>query len=158
MNMIDYGVVNYYQMNVCRSYTDFVLYKFGRGRGILLTEVHIIMRTSPACYRVMSFDQDQIMYRTCKTARDVCRYLIAEFIPEYVKPKSAKERRLELIERRKKLREELGDRARLGYMSGESWVICQAKKKKPILIWRIANGKSSKIDIREDERFLRRNK
>lgn len=119
MNMIDYGVVNYYQMNVCRSYTDFVLYKFGRGRGILLTEVHIIMRTSPACYRVMSFDQDQIMYRTCKTARDVCRYLIAEFIPEYVKPKSAKERRLELIERRKKLREELGDRVRLGYMSGE---------------------------------------
>lgn len=101
LNMINRGILDYYQLNVCNTYTDFCLYKLGRDKGVLLTEVHIIYRTSGACYRVSSFDFDCCFYKTCRNAGEVCDYLISRFIPDYVCPKSTKEKLAELRERRR---------------------------------------------------------
>lgn len=121
LRMIDTGILDYYQMNVCNSYSDFVLFKLGRSRGVLLTECHIIKRTSPRCYRVTSFDFDTAYYKSCRSADEVCQYIIETFIPDYIKPVSTAEKLAELRARRAE-RVEKGEAIKEGFCNGEYYV------------------------------------
>lgn len=116
MNMITYGITDYYQINVCNNYTDFVLYKLGRARGTILPEVHIIQRSSAHCYRMMSFDFDQVTYHSFRTPPELCKYIVDMYIPEEVKPVGAVARLEELRERRRQRAEQF---KREGYLDGE---------------------------------------
>ena len=55
-NMISSGITDYYQLNVCINHCDFMLYRLGRDKGALLTEAHIIQRTSNNRYSITSYD------------------------------------------------------------------------------------------------------
>lgn len=118
LNIIDYGILNYYQANVCSNYTDFVLYQMARDRGIVLPEVHIIMRTSPSCYRLVSFLFDHCEYKSFKTAKAVCEYIIKNFIPDYVKPKTSAEK-MKILREQRKARQEATGEIRPGFTAGE---------------------------------------
>ncbi len=136
MNMITYGILDYYQMNACNSYTDFVLYRLGRARGVIFTEIHMIERTSLHCYRVMSFDFDKITYRSFKSPIEICKMLTELYMPkEFSKMKTPSERMEELRERRKDRAEEEVESDREGYLDGElyttydEWEECDEKQR-----------------------------
>ncbi len=80
-NLISTGITDYYQVNVCLNRTDFLLYRLGRGRGPMVTEAHIIKRTSQHCYRLMSFDFDTVNCTSFQTVKALCDHIIREYIP-----------------------------------------------------------------------------
>lgn len=116
--LITTGITDYYQINVCDNHSDIILYKLGRGRGPLLTEVHIIQRTSPSCYRVSSFDFDNCQYKSFKNVMEVCDYIRTVYIPKDCHLPSVHER----LQAKRKQRAELALKegsAAVGFLDGE---------------------------------------
>lgn len=118
--MITTGITDYYQVNVCDNHSDIVLYKLGRARGPLLTEVHIIQRTSPSCYRISSFDYDCCSYKSCKNVREVCNYIREVYIPKEFHKLSLHDR----LQAKRKQRAELiekNESNKVGWLDGETF-------------------------------------
>ena len=115
--LITTGIVDYYQVNVCNYHDDIVLYKLGRGRGPLLTEVHIIQRTSPNVYRVSSFDFDCCRYESFKNVREVCNYIKEVYIPKDCYLPSIQQR-ME-AKRKQRLERAKSENLTVGHLDGE---------------------------------------
>ena len=117
-NMISSGITDYYQLNVCINHCDFMLYRLGRDKGALLTEAHIIQRTSNNRYRITSYDFDTVTHKSCRNVSEVCSYIIKEFIPVEYRAVPPGEKLKYLRERR--LKRMTAVRAtRYGHLSGE---------------------------------------
>ena len=116
-NMISFGITDYYQVNVCNNYSDFMLYRFGRSRGAMVTEVHIIKRTSKSRYLILSFDFDTVFLRSCRTVDEVCRYILNDFVPVEFRPVS----NFEILERKRERRLKRAEyqKTRLGRLFNE---------------------------------------
>ena len=117
-NMISSGITDYYQLNVCINHCDFMLYRLGRDKGALLTEAHIIQRTSNNRYRITSYDFDTVTHKSCRNVSEVCSYIIKEFIPVEYRAVPPGEKLKYLRERRLK-RMTAARATRYGYLSGE---------------------------------------
>ena len=83
-----------------------MLYRLGRDKGALLTEAHIIQRTSNNRYRITSYDFDTVSY------------IIKEFIPVEYRAVPPGEKLKYLRERRLK-RMTAARATRYGHLSGE---------------------------------------
>lgn len=110
-------ISNYYQTNVCNNHTDIMLFRFGRGKGAMITEAHIIKRTSKNRYLVMSFDFDTVYVRSLRTVEEVCTYILKEFVPMEFRRFSWFDRLW--INRVRRLRRSEEERSRLGMLSNE---------------------------------------
>ena len=117
-NMISSGITDYYQVNVCFNHCDFMLFRLGRDKGTLVTETHIIQRSSNNCYRIMSYDFDTVRYKTCRSVDQVCKYIIKEYIPVEFRAVPPGEKLKFLRERRQK-RVMSAKATRYGHLSGE---------------------------------------
>ena len=117
-NMISSGITDYYQLNVCINHCDFMLYRLGRDKGALLTEAHIIQRTSNNRYRITSYDFDTVTHKSCRNVSEVCSYIIKEFIPVEYRAVPPGEKLKYLRERRLK-RMTAARATRYGHLSGE---------------------------------------
>ena len=117
-NMISSGITDYYQLNVCINHCDFMLYRLGRDKGALLTEAHIIQRTSNNRYRIISYDFDTVTHKSCRNVSEVCSYIIKEFIPVEYRAVPPGEKLKYLRERRLK-RMTAARATRYGHLSGE---------------------------------------
>ena len=117
-NMISSGITDYYQLNVCINHCDFMLYRLGRDKGALLTEAHIIQRTSNNRYSITSYDFDTVTHKSCRNVSEVCSYIIKEFIPVEYRAVPPGEKLKFLRERRLK-RMTAARATRYGHLSGE---------------------------------------
>ena len=117
-NMISSGITDYYQLNVCINHCDFMLYRLGRDKGALLTEAHIIQRTSNNRYSITSYDFDTVTHKSCRNVSEVCSYIIKEFIPVEYRAVPPGEKLKYLRERRLK-RMTAARATRYGHLSGE---------------------------------------
>lgn len=129
LHLIESGLTDYYQVNVCSNYHDFCLYRLGRDKGVVVGEVHIIVRTSKSCYRVTSYDFDLCTYASCRTAKEVCDYLIACFVPKDYELESAQKRMKELQARREERRAQM-NYLKVGTTAGEREQKHRDKKKR----------------------------
>ena len=128
-NMISSGITDYYQLNVCINHCDFMLYRLGRDKGALLTEAHIIQRTSNNRYRITSYDFDTVTHKSCRNVSEVCSYIIKEFIPVEYRAVPPGERLKYLRERRLK-RMTAARATRYGHLSGEGGFEFDGEKEK----------------------------
>ena len=118
-NMISSGITDYYQLNVCINHCDFMLYRLGRDKGALLTEAHIIQRTSNNRYCITSYDFDTVTHS----------YIIKEFIPVEYRAVPPGEKLKYLRERRLK-RMTAARATRYGHLSGEGGFEFDGEKEK----------------------------
>ena len=128
-NMISSGITDYYQLNVCINHCDFMLYRLGRDKGALLTEAHIIQRTSNNRYRITSYDFDTVTHKSCRNVSEVCSYIIKEFIPVEYRAVPPGEKLKYLRERRLK-RMTAARATRYGHLSGEGGFEFDGEKEK----------------------------
>ena len=128
-NMISSGITDYYQLNVCINHCDFMLYRLGRDKGALLTEAHIIQRTSNNRYRITSYDFDTVTHKSCRNVSEVCSYIIKEFIPVEYRAIPPGEKLKYLRERRLK-RMTAARATRYGHLSGEGGFEFDGEKEK----------------------------
>ena len=128
-NMISSGITDYYQLNVCINHCDFMLYRLGRDKGALLTEAHIIQRTSNNRYRITSYDFDTVTHKSCRNVSEVCSYIIKEFIPVEYRAIPPGEKLKFLRERRLK-RMTAARATRYGHLSGEGGFEFDGEKEK----------------------------
>lgn len=128
-NMISSGITDYYQLNVCINHCDFMLYRLGRDKGALLTEAHIIQRTSNNRYRIISYDFDTVTHKSCRNVSEVCSYIIKEFIPMEYRAVPPGEKLKYLRERRLK-RMTAARATRYGHLSGEGGFEFDGEKEK----------------------------
>lgn len=128
-NMISSGITDYYQLNVCINHCDFMLYRLGRDKGALLTEAHIIQRTSNNRYRIISYDFDTVTHKSCRNVSEVCSYIIKEFIPVEYRAVPPGEKLKYLRERRLK-RMTAARATRYGHLSGEGGFEFDGEKEK----------------------------
>lgn len=128
-NMISSGITDYYQLNVCINHCDFMLYRLGRDKGALLTEAHIIQRTSNNRYRITSYDFDTVTHKSCRNVSEVCSYIIKEFIPVEYRAVPPGEKLKYLRERRLK-RMTAARATRYGHLSGEDGFEFDGEKEK----------------------------
>ena len=128
-NMISSGITDYYQLNVCINHCDFMLYRLGRDKGALLTEAHIIQRTSNNRYRITSYDFDTVTHKSCRNVSEVCIYIIKEFIPVEYRAVPPGEKLKYLRERRLK-RMTAARATRYGHLSGEGGFEFDGEKEK----------------------------
>ena len=128
-NMISSGITDYYQLNVCINHCDFMLYRLGRDKGALLTEAHIIQRTSNNRYRITSYDFDTVTHKSCRNVSEVCSYIIKEFIPVEYRAVPPGEKLKFLRERRLK-RMTAARATRYGHLSGEGGFEFDGEKEK----------------------------
>ena len=128
-NMISSGITDYYQLNVCINHCDFMLYRLGRDKGALLTEAHIIQRTSNNRYRITSYDFDTVTHKSCRNVSEVCSYIIKEFIPVEYRAVPPGEKLRYLRERRLK-RMTAARATRYGHLSGEGGFEFDGEKEK----------------------------
>ena len=128
-NMISSGITDYYQLNVCINHCDFMLYRLGRDKGALLTEAHIIQRTSNNRYCITSYDFDTVTHKSCRNVSEVCSYIIKEFIPVEYRAVPPGEKLKYLRERRLK-RMTAARATRYGHLSGEGGFEFDGEKEK----------------------------
>ena len=128
-NMISSGITDYYQLNVCINHCDFMLYRLGRDKGALLTEAHIIQRTSNNRYSITSYDFDTVTHKSCRNVSEVCSYIIKEFIPVEYRAIPPGEKLKYLRERRLK-RMTAARATRYGHLSGEGGFEFDGEKEK----------------------------
>lgn len=128
-NIISSGITDYYQLNVCINHCDFMLYRLGRDKGALLTEAHIIQRTSNNRYRITSYDFDTVTHKSCRNVSEVCSYIIKEFIPVEYRAVPPGEKLKYLRERRLK-RMTAARATRYGHLSGEGGFEFDGEKEK----------------------------
>ena len=128
-NMISSGITDYYQLNVCINHCDFMLYRLGRDKGALLTEAHIIQRTSNNRYSITSYDFDTVTHKSCRNVSEVCKYIIKEFIPVEYRAVPPGEKLKYLRERRLK-RMTAARATRYGHLSGERGFEFDGEKEK----------------------------
>ena len=128
-NMISSGITDYYQLNVCINHCDFMLYRLGRDKGALLTEAHIIQRTSNNRYSITSYDFDTVTHKSCRNVSEVCSYIIKEFIPVEYRAVPPGEKLKYLRERRLK-RMTAARATRYGHLSGEGGFEFDGEKEK----------------------------
>ena len=117
-NLISTGLADYYQINLCNNRNDVVLYKFGRAVGIMLTEIHIIRRTSNSFYNVTSFDFDCCYTKSFRSVIDLCNYIRDTYVPKEYRLLSTQER---LKEKRRQRLERIKQEGRnsIGIVEGE---------------------------------------
>lgn len=76
----------------------------------MVPEAHVIKRTSPHCYRLMSFDFDTVNCTSFQTVKALCDHIIREYIPHEFRRITPAESLRRLRARREKRSDESGQR------------------------------------------------